>query len=63
VNGRWRVDLTRSARRELRNLADGPRQAALDLIEELAEQGPVLAEGIKMRRYVETWRVRFHNDF
>jgi mRNA-degrading endonuclease RelE of RelBE toxin-antitoxin system len=61
VNG-WNVELRPLARRQLRLLPEGPRQAALDVFDELRELGPALVEAIRMRGYVETWRVRFHHD-
>jgi mRNA-degrading endonuclease RelE of RelBE toxin-antitoxin system len=60
VNG-WRVELSKVARRDLRTLDDGPRQAALEIIEELHD-GPALFRAFEMRGMPDTWKVRFHHD-
>jgi mRNA-degrading endonuclease RelE of RelBE toxin-antitoxin system len=60
VNG-WQVELTPSARRELRHLEDGPRQAALELIADLAED-PALVPAIELDANPNNWRARFHHD-
>jgi mRNA-degrading endonuclease RelE of RelBE toxin-antitoxin system len=61
VNGGWKVELSNSARRELRQLDDGSRQAAAELLEELAED-PALVHAIELRGKPDTWRARFHHD-
>jgi len=58
----WTVELRPAARKELRQLEDGPRRSAAFVIEELAEEGPELTGAIPMRGYTDTWRVRFHNE-
>jgi mRNA-degrading endonuclease RelE of RelBE toxin-antitoxin system len=61
VNG-WTVELRPRAKKELRILDDGPRQEALDLLDELREEGPALVAALKMRGYPDTWRVRFYRE-
>lgn len=60
---RWTLKLKPSARRELRQLEGGPRQAALDLFEELIEEGPAIVEAIELRSNSDIWRVRFHDGY
>lgn len=43
----WKVDLSNS-HWELRHLSDGPRRAADEWIDELAEQGPEVAGAIEL---------------
>lgn len=43
-------------------MEDGPRQAAIDLLEDLREFGPTLALAIQLRAHKDVWRARFHND-
>jgi mRNA-degrading endonuclease RelE of RelBE toxin-antitoxin system len=57
----WKVELTPSAQRELRQLEAGPRQAALELIEDLADD-PVLVPAIELNSNPDNWRARFHHD-
>jgi mRNA-degrading endonuclease RelE of RelBE toxin-antitoxin system len=47
----------------LRQLDDGPRQAAQDLIEEMTEEGPELLSAPELRASPDTWRVRFHDRY
>jgi mRNA-degrading endonuclease RelE of RelBE toxin-antitoxin system len=61
VSDGWKVDISKSAQRELRQLDDGPRQAAAELLEDLAED-PALADAIELRGKPDTWRARFHHD-
>lgn len=61
MNG-WKVALRPGARRELRRLDDEPRREALDLVEDLREQGPALETALKMRGYPDSWRVRFFHE-
>jgi len=58
VNG-WKVELRKSAQRELRQLEDGPQRAAEELLQDLAED-PTLVPAIEMRG--NTYRARFHHD-
>jgi mRNA-degrading endonuclease RelE of RelBE toxin-antitoxin system len=58
----WIVDLRPSARKDLRRLPSGPRQAALEVLDELREHGPGLVEAFQLRGYKDTWRVRFHHE-
>ncbi len=58
----WRVELRPAARKDQRQLEDGPRRSAAFILEELAEEGPELSGAIPMRGYNDTWRVRFHNE-
>lgn len=61
MNG-WQVEVTPSAQRELRQLLeDGPRQAALELIEDLAEE-PAMIPALELDANPGNWRVRFHHD-
>ena len=57
----WKVELTPSAQRELRQLEAGPRQAALELIEDLADD-PVLVPAIELNSNPDNWRAHFHHD-
>jgi hypothetical protein len=50
VNG-WTVDLSETARKELRALDMGAKQAAGELIAELRELGSALVLSIRMRAY------------
>jgi mRNA-degrading endonuclease RelE of RelBE toxin-antitoxin system len=59
----WKVELRPVARRGLRELPDGPRQAAADLIAELAESGPKLTSAIEMRANPNTWRIAFYDRY
>jgi mRNA-degrading endonuclease RelE of RelBE toxin-antitoxin system len=61
VNG-WKVELSRRAQLDLRSLGHGPRQAALDVIDELSESGPALFRSFEMRGLPNTWKVRFHHE-
>jgi mRNA-degrading endonuclease RelE of RelBE toxin-antitoxin system len=61
MNG-WTIELSKSAQRELRLLEDGPRQAAIDLLEDLRESGPALASAISLRGHKDVWRARFHQE-
>jgi mRNA-degrading endonuclease RelE of RelBE toxin-antitoxin system len=58
----WSVELRPAARKEYRQLEDGPRRSAAFMLAELAEEGPFLTGAIPMRGYDDTWRVRFHNE-
>jgi mRNA-degrading endonuclease RelE of RelBE toxin-antitoxin system len=60
VNG-WKVELTPSAQRQFRRLEDGPRQAAEELLQDLAED-PALIPAVELDANPNTWRVRFHHD-
>jgi len=60
VNG-WKVELRKSAQRELRQLEDGPQRAAEELLQDLAED-PTLVPAIEMRGNPDTCRARFHHD-
>jgi hypothetical protein len=54
VNG-WKVELRKSAQRELRQLEDGPQRAAEELLQDLAED-PTLVPAIEMRGNPDTCR-------
>jgi mRNA-degrading endonuclease RelE of RelBE toxin-antitoxin system len=58
----WTVELLASARKDLHQLGDGPRQDAIALLDELAED-PMLVESVEMRGKANIWRVRFHGDY
>ena len=58
----WSLELRPSARKDLRQLEDGPRQAAIDLLEDLAED-PTLVPAIELRASPQIWRARFHGDY
>ena len=58
----WTVQLSKVARRDLRQLDEGPRQAALELLDDLRELGPALIPAIELRHYPDTWRARFHHE-
>jgi hypothetical protein len=55
------VELRPPARKNLRRLLPGVREAALQIIEELREQGPALVKAFHLRGYKDTWKVRFHH--
>ena len=57
---RWTVELRPGARRACRQLEDGPRQAASELIQDLTED-PALVSALEMRGMPNTWRARFHH--
>jgi hypothetical protein len=61
VNG-WTVELDPAARKELRQLDDGPRQAAFDLLDDLRELGPALVSASELAANPDNWRVCFHLD-
>ena len=61
MNG-WAIELRQSAQRELRLLEDGPRQAAIDLLEDLRDLGPILVSAIQLRAHKDVWRACFHDD-
>ena len=44
-------------------LDDGPRQAALQLFDELAEEGPRVVSAIELSANPDIWGVRFHGDY
>jgi mRNA-degrading endonuclease RelE of RelBE toxin-antitoxin system len=61
-------ELKPAARRELRQLDMGPRQEAIALILELADEGPRIAgaielRAIELRANPDLWRVRFHDGY
>ena len=58
----WSLELRPSARRDLRQLGDGPRQAAIDLLQDLADD-PTLVPAIELRASPQIWRARFHQDY
>ena len=62
MNG-WKVEVRPRARKDLRELSEGPRRAALDLFAELMELGPGLEGAIELRANPGTWRVRFHDSY
>jgi len=57
----WTIELRKSAQRELRQLEDGPKRAAEELLQDLAE-GPTLVTAIEMRGNPGVWRARFHHE-
>ena len=60
MNG-WRVILSKTARRDFRQLEDGPKQAATELLEDLAED-PALTPASELRGYAGYFKARFHHD-
>jgi mRNA-degrading endonuclease RelE of RelBE toxin-antitoxin system len=62
VNG-WKVELSPTAQREFRQLAEGPKRDAEEVIEDLREQGPALVQAVQLRGYPDLWRVRFHETY
>ncbi len=62
MNG-WKVELRPSAKREFRQLEDGPRRDAEELIADLREQGPAIITAIELRGHPDTWRARFHDGY
>jgi hypothetical protein len=58
MNG-WAIEPDQSAQRELRLLEDGPRPAAIDLLEYLRELGPTLVLAIQLRVHKDDRRARF----
>lgn len=59
----WKVVVRPSARKDLRELPEGPRRAALELIADLIELGPQVPTAVEMRANPGTWRVRFHESY
>jgi len=57
----WTVELTKAAQRQFRNLESGPRQAAAELIADLAED-PSIVPSIELRGKPHIRRARFHHD-
>jgi mRNA-degrading endonuclease RelE of RelBE toxin-antitoxin system len=58
----WTVELTAKARREYRLLDEGTKQAAVELLQDLAEEGPLMIPAIELRGNPDTWRVRFNGE-
>jgi mRNA-degrading endonuclease RelE of RelBE toxin-antitoxin system len=58
----WTVELTPTARRQYRQLEDGPKSAAKELLEDLEVEGPELVSALELRGKPRVWRARFHND-
>jgi len=59
----WTVELTPAARRQYRQLEDGPKSAAKELLEDLEAEGPELVPALELRGKPRVWRARFHNDY
>jgi mRNA-degrading endonuclease RelE of RelBE toxin-antitoxin system len=59
---RWTVELRPSAKKEFRQLDEGPKQAASELILDLEEDGPAHVPAIQLRNQPAVWRARFHHD-
>jgi mRNA-degrading endonuclease RelE of RelBE toxin-antitoxin system len=57
----WSLELRPSARRDLGQLEDGPRQAAIELLQDLSED-PMLVPAVELRANPQIWRARFHQD-
>ena len=57
----WSLELRPSARKDLSQLGDGPRQSAIDLFQDLAED-PMLVPAVELRGKPGTLRARFHQD-
>lgn len=58
----WKVDLTNSAQRDIRQLPDGPKSEALDIVEALIEDGPEAVPTIEMEHYPGRHRTRFYRE-
>ena len=58
----WKVELTATARRELRLPDEGPQRDATELMQDLAGEGPFIVPSLQMRGLPDTWRARFHHD-
>jgi mRNA-degrading endonuclease RelE of RelBE toxin-antitoxin system len=56
----WTVEL-RPAARKYRELDEGPKRDAAELLADL-EEDPTLVPAIELRANPGTWRVRFHHD-
>jgi len=61
LNG-WTVKLSPAARRQYRQLEDGPKSAAKELLEDLEAEGPAHIQAIELRANPDTWRARFHHE-
>jgi mRNA-degrading endonuclease RelE of RelBE toxin-antitoxin system len=61
VNG-WTIELSKSARREFRLLDEGAKQDAMEILQDLAEEGPVVVPAIELKKYPDAWRARFHHE-
>jgi mRNA-degrading endonuclease RelE of RelBE toxin-antitoxin system len=59
----WTVEITPTARRQYRQLEDGPKSEARDLLEDLEAEGPDSIPAIELRRNPNVWRIRFHNNY
>lgn len=59
MNG-WKVELTNSAKKELRRLDEGPKRDAAELIADLIED-PLAVPATELRHYPGLWRARFHH--
>ncbi len=59
----WRVELTKSAKRELRELEEGPRREAGELIQDLAVDPTNIPGAIELRANPNHWRIRFHHNY
>ena len=59
VNG-WKVELRHPPRREFRQLEDGPKRAAEELLQDPAEQVPRSSRQSSCAAH--TYRARFHHD-
>jgi len=57
----WTIELSKSAKKELHLLEDGPKQAAIELMEDLRELGPLVVTAIQLRAHKDVWRARFHH--
>jgi mRNA-degrading endonuclease RelE of RelBE toxin-antitoxin system len=59
----WTVEITPTARRQYRQLEDGPESEGRDLLEDLEAEGPDSIPAVELRRGPNVWRIRFHNNY
>lgn len=58
---RWKIELTKSALKEFRQLSEGVKREAAELFEDLVED-PAIVPSIEMRGHKNMWRSRFYSD-
>ncbi|HEX4309162.1 MAG TPA: type II toxin-antitoxin system RelE/ParE family toxin [Acidobacteriaceae bacterium] len=61
MNG-WTLQISSYARKQYRLLGAGPKAAAKQLLEDLAEE-PASVPAIELRGKPGVWRARFHTDY
>ncbi len=58
---RWTVKISPVASKAYKNLEEGPKRDAAELLSDL-EEDPTQVRAIELRANPGTWRVRFHHD-